>query len=161
MMVHFIINPGAVFCQQDKPYKSFRYFSPLSRRSLISSCSGVLSLTFFLYFFDFFDFAVENLTAGRPAWMPAAVIHEFCPAKLKAVKRQGCRFTAAHGIEAVSFIAEGKKDTSVKPGPCAGGARMRPELKKNIYAFPALPLVFFSVPGYSPFNGRFISQRSL
>jgi hypothetical protein len=38
----------------------------------------------------------------------------------------------AQGIEAVSFFAAGKKDTSVKPGPCAVlpygqvGARMRP-----------------------------------
>jgi hypothetical protein len=57
----------------------------------------------------------------------------FCPQKLKAVKRQGCRFTAAQGIEAVSFFAVGKKDTSVKPGPRAVlpygqvGARMRPK----------------------------------
>jgi hypothetical protein len=53
--------------------------------------------------------------------------------KLKAVKRQGCRFTAAQGIEAVSFFAGGKKDTSVKPGPRdvlrygQDVARMRPE----------------------------------
>jgi hypothetical protein len=33
---------------------------------------------------------------------------------------------SAQGIEAVSFFAGGKKDTSVKPGPRARGARMRP-----------------------------------
>jgi hypothetical protein len=55
------------------------------------------------------------------------------PAATIAVKRHGCRFTAAQGIEAVSFFAAGKKDTSVKPGPRAvlpcgqAGARMRPE----------------------------------
>jgi hypothetical protein len=35
----------------------------------------------------------------------------------------------AQGIEAVSFFAMGKKDTSVKPGPRTRGARMRPELR--------------------------------
>jgi hypothetical protein len=34
------------------------------------------------------------------------------------------RFWFAQGIEAVSFFAAGKKDTSGKPGPAAG--RMRP-----------------------------------
>jgi hypothetical protein len=51
----------------------------------------------------------------------------------------------AQGIEAVSFFAGGKKDTSVKPGPGAVlpcgqvGARMRPEYEKqddaNCYTF--------------------------
>jgi hypothetical protein len=39
------------------------------------------------------------------------------------------------GIEAVSFFAEGKKDTSGKPGPCAIGARMRPKEDNKIYRF--------------------------
>jgi hypothetical protein len=49
--------------------------------------------------------------------------------------------TDAQGIEAVSFFAIGKKDTSVKPGPRARGARMRPDsgLKYGIALFPLPP----------------------
>jgi hypothetical protein len=49
-------------------------------------------------------------------------------------------FWHAQGIEAVSFFAIGKKDTSVKPGPRAvlpggqAGARMRP--KQNFCVYP-------------------------
>ncbi|MDR1352417.1 MAG: hypothetical protein LBK05_03950 [Treponema sp.] len=61
-------------------------------------------LLYFLSFFYFFDFAVKYIA------------EEFTKGA-----------AAAQGIAAVSFFAAGKKDTSVKPGPCAGGARMRPK----------------------------------
>jgi hypothetical protein len=69
------------------------------------------SLVIVLYFFDFFDFAVK---------FP---------------------YNDAQGIEAVSFFAEGKKDTSGKPGPRAVlpcgqvGARMRPDVTKPSFLF--------------------------
>jgi hypothetical protein len=44
------------------------------------------------------------------------------------LKGEGRRLSPAQGIEAVSFFAAGKKDTSGKPGPrsAAGTEGMRP-----------------------------------
>jgi hypothetical protein len=52
---------------------------------------------------------------------------EFAQANSDAKIRQEAGFWHAQGIEAVSFFAAGKKDTSGKPGPRAKGARMRPK----------------------------------
>jgi hypothetical protein len=46
--------------------------------------------------------------------------------------RQGCRFKAAQGIEAVSFFAAGKKDTSGKPGFRRGTPEMRPSCRIDV-----------------------------
>ncbi|MDR1127915.1 MAG: hypothetical protein LBL20_01265 [Treponema sp.] len=75
----------------------------------------------FLYLFYFFVVFLRNrsprdarttraFTAKKRRLVPISFM--FFGAKLKAAKRQGCRFTAAQGIEAVSFFAGGKKDTS-------------------------------------------------
>ncbi|MDR1353093.1 MAG: hypothetical protein LBK05_07410 [Treponema sp.] len=79
-----------------------------------------------------------EFATDKPAGMPAVVIREFCGTKLKAVKRHGGRFTAAQGIEAVSFFAGGKKDTSGKPGPRTEGARMRPKQRDFLYLYSGL-----------------------
>jgi hypothetical protein len=63
----------------------------------------------------------------------------------------------AQGIEAVSFFAAGKKDTSGKPGPGAKGARMRP--KNGItgsYAFIADTAQQFSVSTNASSTAKFV-----
>jgi hypothetical protein len=64
---------------------------------------------------------------------------EFAQANSDSKIRQDAGFWNAQGIEAVSFFAAGKKDTSVKPGPWAvlpygqAGPRMRPKKFIRLY----------------------------
>jgi hypothetical protein len=68
-------------------------------------------------------------------------LHKNIDKSVVTIKETDSSAVNAQGIGAVSFFAGGKKDTSVKPGPCAVlpygqvGARMRPELKK-LYVYP-------------------------
>jgi hypothetical protein len=71
----------------------------------------------------------------------------------RCAEKRAC-LPAAQGIEAVSFFAEGKKDTSVKPGPAAR-RQDAPELKRKIFVTPdwaGRPLPSFCLRSYSVYE---------
>ncbi|MDR1353078.1 MAG: hypothetical protein LBK05_07335 [Treponema sp.] len=74
--------------------------------------------------------------------------------------RQDAGFWNAQGIEAVSFFAIGKKDTSVKPGPRAVlpygqvGPRMRPDKKQLRF------ILFYPLAAPRASSGLFAADKS-
>jgi hypothetical protein len=68
---------------------------------------------------------------SRPAWMPRHLCrHQQFPGFCGKPPKRFTLAKPAQGIEAVSFFACGKKDTSAKPGPATQVAGCAQILKK-------------------------------